>query len=146
MAKNYHPSPIIDIVSSLIGGLVLSVVVFFLRQYISTYFSLALGAIWGIMILKIIWSIISVRFQTIVLAKRGVEYVQGVISQHRVILPYDQITEAKYTQSIMERIFNIGSLYLDTAGGSKMAIHVHNLSMDVIHEILDNLHNVPKGM
>jgi len=65
-----------------------------------------------------------------------VTYITGILSRKRVVLPYQRISEASYDQGFVQRIFGVGTLRIDTAGGTTMAISVPDIIYKDLQEIL----------
>ena len=54
-------------------------------------------------------------------------------------MPYVKITEAGYSQGLIQRIFGVGTLTLDTAGGSAVAIYLSDIKRSDIDEVLSEV-------
>jgi membrane protein YdbS with pleckstrin-like domain len=81
----------------------------------------------------------SAKFELISLDEKSMRYTRGILFQHNVILPYAKITEATFAQTPLQRIFKVGTLRVDSAGGSVVAILVHDVNRSDIDLILGEL-------
>ncbi len=140
--RSFYVYPIVEVVSLLIAAFLLSGVVIFIDLKffrLGIWATYALMGIWALIFAKIIYAVIQARFEKIVLEKKALAYEKGIFFHKRVVLPYVQITEARYTQNLLERILDIGEMFIDTAGGSKMAIVVKHMRMKHIRRILEEI-------
>lgn len=121
----FHPFPIIDIIKKVFLALLISICIFII--YPEKYGYLAIVIIDGLLLLSIFSSIFFARFQTIVIDEDTLTYESGILSKSRVILPFAMITESSYNQTLIQRIFQVGDIFIDSAGGTKNAIVVRDI-------------------
>jgi uncharacterized membrane protein YdbT with pleckstrin-like domain len=81
---------------------------------------------------------------TIALGESGITYSVGLFSRKEIVIPYSQVTEASYTQGILQRIFGVANLSVDTPGGSNMAIHLTDVRYADVKKTLDRIHSLKK--
>lgn len=79
-----------------------------------------LGIITSIIIF--ITSYISIKFTRYVLTDQAIYLQEGLIRQRVKRLPVDTIQTHEYTQSIIERLLNYGSLEVTTAGTDEIEL------------------------
>ncbi|MEW6748522.1 MAG: PH domain-containing protein [Candidatus Micrarchaeota archaeon] len=136
MARSFHPYPIVGVTKSAIIAVLLSALVFVLRDLLKDLMLPLLGAVIGLSLLMIIFAFIAARFHTLTISDTSISYHTGVISTRNIVLPYAKITEASYTQGLIQRLFGVGTLNLDTAGGSAVAIHITDIKRSDIEDVL----------
>jgi membrane protein YdbS with pleckstrin-like domain len=70
--------------------------------------------------------IIKINFTTYTLTSFRLVIDDGVLTRHHKVIPIDKIQDVAYHQSILERLFNIGDVIVESAG-EKSAIHLLDL-------------------
>lgn len=136
MARSFHPYPIVGATKTFIIFTVLALALFVVRDFLGDYFIPAfilLGFIGGFLV---ILPFVASRFHTLTVEESNVSYHSGILSTRNIMLPYSRITEASYTQGLVQRLFGVGSLNLDTAGGADMAIRMVDVKYSDIKAIL----------
>lgn len=136
MARSFHPYPIVGVTKSVIIALFLGAVIFVLQGFLGLLAIPLFLAVAGISLLMIILAFTAARFHTLTIEESSISYQTGVLSTHSVVLPYPKITEASFTQGLIQRIFGVGTLNLDTAGGSVVAIHISDIKRSDIEEVM----------
>ncbi len=143
MAKHsFTPVPIVGAAKILVFAVILSTIILLLRDFIDfvndLYFDI-LMIIGLIVVIRIVFLFIMARFHVVTLDDNTISYHHGIIATKRIILPYPRITEASYTQGIIQRLFGVGTLRLDTAGGSIVAIKVDDIKKSDLEMILGDV-------
>lgn len=136
MKHSFHPYPIVAATKLLLFAVILSIVLFFFRDFFGGFFQLIIAILWLWILLRVLLAFLRAKFHTIFLDDHSVTYQSGIIARKRIVLPYARITEASYTQGIMQRLFAVGTLKLDSAGGSLIAIHVPDIRQKELQNIL----------
>ena len=136
MARSFHPYPIVGATKTSIIFLVLALALFIVRDFLGDYFLMAFLLLGFIGALLILLPFITARFHTLTVEESSVSYHAGIISTRNIMLPYSRITEASYTQGLVQRMFGVGSLNLDTAGGADMAIKMIDVKYSDIKAVL----------
>lgn len=141
MASSFHPYPIVAITRIFLMGLLLSALMYLLRDYLEGIFPPLIILIWLISAAFMLVAFIATRFHTITLDENTLMYRSGLISLRKVVLPYARITEASYSQGIIQRLFSVGTLNVDTAGGANVAIHINDIKYSDLQLILDEINS-----
>ncbi|MFH0738175.1 MAG: PH domain-containing protein [Candidatus Micrarchaeota archaeon] len=136
MARSFHPYPIVGATKSVLIGMLITAVLFIVRNLLGDYFLHAAIIVWFICLLFVTLSFAAVRFHTLTLDETSLSYHSGILSTRNIVLPYSRITEASYTQGLVQRVFGVGSMNLDTAGGAEMAVHVHDIKYSDIKDVM----------
>lgn len=139
MTLSFHPHPIVPAVKILFVEVVLSIILFAVREYVERIFLPLLLALWLIGFAFILIAFLRARFHTLTLEENTLVYNSGILSLRRVVVPFSRITEASYTQDIVQRILGVGTLNVDSAGGSDVAIHVHDIRYKDLKLILNDI-------
>ncbi|MBD3209983.1 PH domain-containing protein [Candidatus Micrarchaeota archaeon] len=137
MEYRYHPYPVVGAVKMFLLGLIFSAFILGASPILKALTLPVTALIWIIILLKIITIFIAARYKQVTLKDGSVTYRVGILSHHSTVLPYHKITEASYRQGLVQRGFGVGTLRLDTAGGSRMAIHIADIRKGDLKKTLD---------
>ncbi len=138
MPYSYHPYPIIGITKALIAAVLLSAALYFIRDLFPQSL-LAAGAVWLLALLYSASLFVSSGFKTVTLGDASLTYKSGALATQQFILPYSKITEANYSQGIVERIFGVGTLSVDTPGGTDQPIRLGMVRISDIEKTIDRI-------
>jgi uncharacterized membrane protein YdbT with pleckstrin-like domain len=138
MPYSFNPNPILGALRILFLAILLSLIAFTFQNYIERIFLPLVGITWLIAVIYIAILYARAKFEVITLEDSSIRHTRGVLSQMSVVLSYSKITEATYTQTLMQRIIGVGNLHLDSAGGSMMAIHVQDVKKSDIDRTMEN--------
>jgi uncharacterized membrane protein YdbT with pleckstrin-like domain len=139
MVHSFRPYPAVAIVKLLLIAVFVSVMLFILRESIAQYLLTVLILLWLITLFYMLVAYLRSMFHVIELEDKVLTYRSGIISTRKIVIPYAKITEASYTQSLLQRIFGVGNLNVDTAGGSMVAIHLNDVKYSDIKMILGDI-------
>ena len=70
----------------------------------------AFAICWLAALFFILVAFIRSKFYSIELDDQVITYKGGVLSTRKIIIPYARVTEASFTQTIIQRIFGVGNL------------------------------------
>ena len=140
MKRSFNPNPIVHVTRMFLVALAISALLIFGMKFIPEDIIMkVLLVIWVLAVIYIALANIMVKFRTISLHENALNYREGILSSKKVVLPYVKITEATYVQSFVQRIFRVGTLKIDSAGGSFAAIFVHDVNTKDLDEILEEI-------
>ena len=139
MERSFNPYPIVAVVKALAFALLFTVVLLYLHP--EALLSTAMLAILLFCAAYALLAFLMAKFHTITLEGQTIIYRSGILSLKKIVLPYAKITEASYTQGIIQRIFGVGTLRVDTAGGSMVAIHLADVRHSDLKKILDEINS-----
>ncbi|HSB47191.1 MAG TPA: PH domain-containing protein [Candidatus Bilamarchaeum sp.] len=144
MAHSYHPFPIVSVISAVFFTAFLLVLVFFLRDFLGDFFILveALFALIGF--LRVLNLVVMAQTYTVTLGQNSITYSRGLFARKEINIRYSQVTEASYSQGVLQRIFGIATINVDTPGGSHMALHLADVRFDDVKMTLDLINSVKK--
>jgi putative membrane protein len=89
--------------------------------------NMAYMAIGGFAALLIIAAFIRAKIQYIDVDSEGVTMHTGLINKKTTYVPHRRIDNVKINRSLIERIFFLGSLGIDTAGSNQVEIQMNNI-------------------
>ena len=89
--------------------------------------NLAYMLIGGFAVLLVIVAFIRAKIQYIDVDSEGVTMHTGLINKKTMYVPYRKIEEVKINRSLIDRIFFLGSLGIDTAGTAQVEIQMNNV-------------------
>lgn len=139
MSNSFHPYPVLGILRILVVALIFTPILLLGTILIGDLMVLIVLLFWAIAILKMLSIFLESRYHTVTMDENSVTYKKGIVSHHSMVLPYMKISEASYSQSIVQRIFKVGTLRLDTAGGSRMAIYVPDVRYEDLKMIVQEV-------
>lgn len=140
MAYSFHPFPVVSIISAAVMTSALSALVYLLRDFLGDFFMLVLVLMLAIGFLRILNLLVMSQTLSITLSDSGIIYARGIFARKEVVLPYSQVTEASFTQGILQRLLGIANLDIDTPGGANMAIHFSDARYEDVKRVLDRIH------
>jgi membrane protein YdbS with pleckstrin-like domain len=117
-------------------GIILCVLLFYYGSPLGDHLSIAMLAVAALSIVMILLAFIRSRFETVSLDDKTISHTAGILSTKKVIVPYTKVTEAKYSQGILHRVFGVGSLRVDSAGGTEVAINVEEIRTSDLESII----------
>ena len=139
MAHSFNPHPIVPAFRILFFVAIFSIGAYLLKDFLEHILLTVLAAIWLVGLVYILLAFLSAKFHTVILDQNTITYNSGILSIRKIILPYSRITEASFNQSLLQRIFSVGTLNVDTAGGANMAIHVNDIHYSDLKRILSEI-------
>ncbi|MBU1166028.1 PH domain-containing protein [Candidatus Micrarchaeota archaeon] len=139
MKYSFHPNPVVGMTKIFILAIILTLIVYTYREILKNVAITFLEIIWIISLIYIATIFIMSRFYSITLDEKSVTYKRGIFWTKEIMLPYHRITEATYIQGIVQRILRVGTLIVDTAGGSHMAIHVEDIKSSDLKMIIGEI-------
>jgi membrane protein YdbS with pleckstrin-like domain len=135
----FNPNPVVAAVGYFIIAIVLNIALFFFRSFVGNLLPAVVGLIWLFTVIKIVMRYTHAKFELVSLDEKSMKYTKGIFFQHNIILPYVKITEATYFQTPLQRLFGVGTLKIDSAGGSTVAIFVYDVNKSDIELILQEV-------
>lgn len=139
MQYSFNPNPIVGALRIFVLAILLSLIAFTFKDSIDRIFLPLVGITWLIAIIYIASLYARAKFELITMEEKAVRHTKGILMQKSVVLPYVKITEATYTQTLMQRILGVGDLHLDSAGGANVAIHSHDVKKSDIDLIMGDV-------
>lgn len=139
MQESFNPDPKLIVIEILLIAFLISAMSFYLEGSLGDLLVPVLGGVWALSIALIALAHFLVRFDTLKIDESSLSHTVGILSTKRVVLPFNQITESKYKQSILQRVLGLGDLHVDSAGGSAIAIDVKNLRWQDLERILSEM-------
>jgi uncharacterized membrane protein YdbT with pleckstrin-like domain len=116
----------------LIGAIILHV------QYAQTHYAIALAVAWGLITVWTIAKHIGLRFTILTLLSDSLRYESGMLSKSTRSLNLQKVQDVRVDQGLLERIFGIGSITLETAGESgSLVMEKIDQPQKVADQILD---------
>jgi putative membrane protein len=136
MSNSFHPHPVLGILKILVLSFIFTPILLLGMVLVGDLMVLIVAIFWAIAILKMLSIFLESRYHVVTMDEKAITYKMGIISHHNIVLPYMKISEASYSQGLLQRLFGVGTLRLDTAGGSRMAIYVHDVRYDDLKKIV----------
>ncbi len=139
MAHSFHPTPAIAAVKLLIYVLLVTALLVLARDMLRGLFIQFLAVAWLGGFFFVVLAFLTAKLQTITLDENTITYTSGLLATRRIVLPHAKVTETSYVQGPLERILGVGTVTIDTAGGSDLAIRVGNVRYDDIKKLLQEI-------
>ncbi|HID72642.1 TPA: hypothetical protein EYP38_01760 [Candidatus Micrarchaeota archaeon] len=138
MSEPIHPNPIARIVMLAIFGVVMTFIIASLFAG-AKFFTGVITILWGILGILAAYAFLVTRFITLQVSDREVIYKRGAFAMQRVHIPFRKITGIFMHQTLMERIFGLGTLEVDTAGGPFSEIAMRDMPYDALKRIVKEI-------
>ncbi len=136
---SFHPYPILHIASAIVFLVVVGAIVIFLQDPLGALFLPLLGVVILYALLRIAYAFAVASTYTVRLDENEIYYTFGIWRKNEYLLPYNKITEARFSQSMTEQIFGIGTLSVDTPGFTDLPLRVQGVRMRDIQATLDTI-------
>jgi putative membrane protein len=99
----------------------------------------AYEAIWGLAIFYIIISFVRAKIQYIDIDSEGITMHTGLVNKKTRYVPYERIDNIKVDRNIIERIFFLGSLGVDTAGSNQVEIQMRDIPSHYLDRMISSV-------
>jgi len=143
MSRTIHPSTLVVQCELAVFAIMITVIAYYVRDLAANLFVPTLEIVWGLTILSGIFLFIKERFVSLEIGDHDLVYKKGILFTRTVLVPYEKVTDARYSQGLLERIFGLGTLDVDTAGTSDIAIKMPGVHRKDMEEILGNVRHKP---
>ena len=145
MQKLINPNPIVAQLKSVLLAIILTGVVYYFRGTLQDLTIQAMILVWGLTILECAGFFVMSRFVSLEVRDSDMLVKKGMLNVSTSIVPYRNITDARYSQALVERLFGLGTLEIDTAG-SQDTIRIYSIRSSDADEILQNLGKRQQGV
>ena len=123
-----------DIISSLIFFGILSALVFILGlipiDWVAKHQWIIIIFMSSVFLLSILINIISYKYKSYAIRSHDVSYCSGIIFRTTIAIPFNRVQHCEISQGPLERIFNLVTLKVFTAGGSNSDLQIPGLYKD----------------
>ncbi len=141
MSETFHPSGLPSYFRYLIFGIIITLILEFLVPHlpdnIKGYNDKSILIVWLLVVTRAGMSFIANRFRVIELSDHDIILKTGIISVKRTIIPFERIANVNTHQSLLQRIFKIANVKIDSTSGSHDAdIEIENLHNNAVEQIL----------
>ena len=126
--------------TTVIAALVLAYIVFTLHNWIAFPLDTVLLVVGGIVAISIAVSFVKAKIQYIDVDSEGVTMHAGLLNKKTVYVPYERVTNIHINRSLLERIFMLGTLQIDTAGTNVKEINMRNIPSQYLDKIAKSVH------
>ncbi len=137
MEHSFNPNPIIRMMKIFALAIIFSAGAFYFRTYIEGILYSLIYLVWIIAAVYMILIYSGSRFEVVTLGETSVKHTIGLLSQRNTVLPYAKITEKRYDQTLLERLVGLGTMHLDTAGGSAVAVHMLDVKKSDFKKVME---------
>lgn len=137
--KKIHPNPIVAQVKTFLTIIFITILMLLIREYVPEISVLIIMAAWLLGIIQIIFFSISAKFISLDIGENDLLYRKGVFSMKTSLVPYKKITDSRYSQSLFERMFSVGTLEIDTAGSDRVSIHLPSVPFKDLERIINTV-------
>jgi membrane protein YdbS with pleckstrin-like domain len=137
MAYTFHPFPVVRAMKTIIVTMILIIMLFFFRQTLSELYLPIIAFVVAFGLLSVLSAFALARTFNVTLGETAIVYRYGVTVRNEYILPYSKITEARFSQSLLEQFFGLGTLTIDTAGFMDLPLHISEVRLSDIRKAID---------
>jgi len=145
MPKIVHPNPVVLVAQSVLFAILLSAVLYLVRDYVAGFFGQALAFFWGLALIVCALAFVSARFITLEIREKDLLFRRGVLNVRTVLVPYSKVTDTRYTQSLLERVMGVGTLEVETASESGVAIRMPAVRYEDVKGIMGDVSGKSEG-
>ncbi len=136
----------IEYAGAIVGAAALSCIFIKLHNWINFPLEIVLAIIAVFSIASIVVSFIKAKIQYIEVDSEGVTMHSGLFNKKTTYVPYERITNIHTHKSLLERIFGLGGLQVDTAGTNKVEINMGNIPSKYLGKLVRAVQkNIIKG-
>jgi len=137
--KIIHPNPIVEQFKVILFAVIISILIWLVRDYFPNLYVSAILLTWLVAIIAVGFFWLVEQFTTLEIGDDGLFYKKGILSRKTVLVPYKMVTDTRYSQALVERIFGTGTLEIDTAADDSVSILMHNVHYRDADEIMGNV-------
>ncbi len=106
------------------------------------------GSLTLLFVLSLIISVVYTKVNEVEVTSSGVTARKGLLNTKTVFVPYHKVDNVRVNVSLIERIFGLGQLIVDSTGGSGLEIHMSYLPYPFLTKMLivikRNMHEIKK--
>jgi len=143
--KVVHPNPVVGQFKALLFAIILTIIIWEVRNFFPDLYLLAIILTWLVAIAAIILSFLVERFTSLEIGDDGLLYKKGILSTKTVLVQYTMITDTRFAQSLIERVFGVGTIEIDTAADDSVSILMNSVRRADADEVMKNLRKKPGG-
>ena len=143
--KVVHPNPVVGQFKALLFAIILTIIIWEVRDFFPDLYLLAIILTWLVAIAAIILSFLVERFTSLEIGDDGLLYKKGILSTKTVLVQYTMITDTRFAQSLIERVFGVGTIEIDTAADDSVSILMNSVRRADADEVMKNLRKKPGG-
>lgn len=99
-----------------------------------------------LLLLQVVWTIFTawLEYNNLGYAfdEKGLQFKEGTFSLHTQTIPYSKISNASFTQSFFQRMFNVGNVVIDQEDSQSIFDHLDRTSAESILQAVTEHSNV----
>jgi len=138
-----HPNPVVGQFKALLFAIILTIIIWQVKDFFPDLYLQAIILTWLVAIAAIILSFLVERFTSLEIGDDGLLYKKGILSTKTVLVQYTMITDTRFAQSLIERVFGVGTIEIDTAADDSVSILMHSVRRADADEVMKNLRKKP---
>ena len=133
-----------------IGSFIFFMIIGFglIMAYLLTELSDNLALFWSLVVGWILWAITSLlltrmgyKIRGYMLRDKDLAHRQGVIFKNTTTIPFNRVQHCEVSQGVIQRMFDLHTLQIFTAGGSNSDLSIPGLKADTAQRIKDFIIN-----
>ncbi len=137
MVYSFHPFPIVTATRILIAIIILALLFVIFRDFLSQFFIPLVIAIVVLGFMRIISTFALAGTYTVTLDETSVIYNYGIMQRTQYVLPYSKITETRLSQGVLDQLFGVASLTVDTAGYTDIPLCLTEIRVSDVQKTLN---------
>lgn len=111
-----------------------------LRSYLALDLTVLMYAIWAIGALAVVISFIRHKVELIEVSPNGIHCKTGIFNTKNTNIPFHKVDNVRVNRSLVQRLFMVGELCIDTAGTTQMEVRMADLPNDRIEKLAAAIH------
>jgi uncharacterized membrane protein YdbT with pleckstrin-like domain len=134
--RKIHPNPIVNEIKVLLLMIFLSALFIYLRGLANLLNDPLMIGMWIVGIFYMLYLMIAARFISLEIGENDILFKRGILNIKTGLVPYKKITDARYAQTIVERLFSVGTLEIDTAGSDTVSVYMRGVPFRDLERII----------
>ncbi len=138
MQEVFHPSPFPMYIRAAIFAGLFTLLALFFSSFLGLYVFTIISIVWGIAFIFSFAAWLDTRFKRIEISETNLLLKAGVFSVKTILVPFTGITNVRVRQSFFDRVVGVGTVVIDTPGGSNTPeIEIQRIPARALETILE---------
>ena len=127
--------------NSILWAVVVGYVITIAREHVEFPLETALGILVAFTLFAMSLAHIRARIQYIQVKGEGLTVHKGLLNKKVMFIPYGRITNLRVNRSILERLFMLGNVEIDTAGTHNVEVMMWNIPSHYLGKLQEAVQN-----
>jgi putative membrane protein len=132
--------------NSILWALIMGYVITRVREYVAFPLGAALGILAAFTLFALVLANVRARIRYVEVKGEGLSVHKGLFNKKVMFIPYARITNLRVNRGIMERIFGLGSLEIDTAGTGIVEVYMGGIPSGQLERLNEAVQGKGRGV